>query len=64
MIENNILIPWIAPSFSHKEKKLEKTLVVIEKTLKVYKKALENGIDKYVKPPFIKPIFRKYNCVY
>jgi len=61
MIRNNILMPWIAPSFSHKEKELEKTLVAIEKTLKVYKKSLENGIDKYVKPPFVKPVFRKYN---
>lgn len=61
MIKNGILIPWIAPSFSHKEKELEKTLIAIEKTLKVYKKALENGVDKYVNPPFIKPVFRKYN---
>ena len=61
MIKNGILIPWIAPSFSHKEKELEETLIAIEKTLKIYKKALENGIDKYVKPPFIKPVFRKYN---
>ena len=61
MIKNGILIPWIAPSFSHKEKELEKTLVAIEKTLKVYKKALENGVDKYVKPPYTKPVFRKYN---
>jgi len=64
MIKNNILIPLIAPSFSHKEKELEKTLVAIEKTLNIYRKALEDGIDKYVKPPFIKPVFRKYNqCV-
>ncbi len=61
MTKNNILMPWIAPSFSHKEKELEKTLVAIEKTLKVYKKALEDCIDKYVKPPFVKPVFRKYN---
>ena len=61
MIKNNILMNGIAPSFSHKEKELEKTLVAIEKTLKIYKKALENGIDKYIKPTFIKPVFRKYN---
>lgn len=35
--------------------------VTVEETLEVYKKALENGVDKYVKPPFIKPVFRKYN---
>ncbi|NQU99321.1 MAG: glutamate-1-semialdehyde 2,1-aminomutase [Parcubacteria group bacterium] len=64
MIKNNILMNGIAPSFSHKEKELEKTLVAIEKTLNIYRKALEDGIDKYVKPPFIKPVFRKYNqCV-
>ncbi|MCK4445449.1 MAG: hypothetical protein KAW56_00035 [Candidatus Marinimicrobia bacterium] len=61
MIKNNILIPWITPSFSHKEKELEKTLVIIEKTLKVYKKTSENDVDKYLKSLFIKPVFRKYN---
>jgi len=47
--------------FPHEEKEIEKTLVAVEKTLKVYKKALEDSIDKYVKPPFVKPVFRKYN---
>ena len=61
MIKNGILIPWVASSFSHKERELEKTLIAIEKTLKVYKKALENDVDKYIEPPFIKPVFRKYN---
>jgi len=37
------------------------TLDAIEKTLVVYKKALDDGINKYLESRTIKPVFRKYN---
>jgi len=61
MVENRVLIPWVASSFSHKEKELKITFKAIENSLKVYKKALKEGVEKYVKGKIIKPVFRKYN---
>ena len=61
MIKNGVLIPWIALSYSHREMELELTLYAVKKSLAVYKQALENGIDKYLKGKVIKPVFRKYN---
>ena len=61
LIRNNVLMPWIAPSFSHGDKELEITLAAVYKALKVYKLALENGISNYLQGPAIKPVFRKFN---
>ena len=61
MINNGIIIPWIAPCFSHGDLELNITLDAVEKSLRVYKMALENDISQYLIGPEIKPVFRKYN---
>lgn len=61
MIKNNILFPWITNSYSHKQKELNITLYAIKKSLEIYKKALNEGVKKYLKSRPIKPVFRKYN---
>ncbi len=61
MVKNGVLIPWVASSYSHKEKELKMTLKAISNSLEVYKKALREGAEKYVKGKIIKPVFRKYN---
>lgn len=61
MIKNGVLIPWIALSYAHGEKELEITKNALEKTFDVYKKAVEEGYEKYLVGDAIKPVFRKYN---
>ena len=61
MANNNILMPWISTSFSHKKEEMEKTLVAIENSLVIYKKALTEGVELYIKSHIIKPVFRKFN---
>lgn len=61
MIKNGVLMPWIALSYSHGDLELEKTKVALENTFKVYKKAIDEGVDKYLVGDVIKPVFRKYN---
>jgi glutamate-1-semialdehyde 2,1-aminomutase len=36
-------------------------LDAVKKSLQIYKRALENGIEKYLKGNAIKPVFRKFN---
>ena len=40
---------YISISYSHGDNELKITLKAIEKTLKIYKKALSEGIDKYLR---------------
>ncbi|SHG27186.1 glutamate-1-semialdehyde 2,1-aminomutase [Flavobacterium segetis] len=61
MLENKVMMPYVAVSYSHQETELDMTLSAVEHALKIYKKALESGLDGFLKSPVIKPVFRKYN---
>ncbi len=61
MIKNGIIFSAIAVSYAHGEKELNFTFDAVEKALKIYKKALSEGIENYLIGPSIKPVFRKYN---
>ncbi len=61
MMDKKVMMPYIAVSFSHKEEELEITLSAVDYALEIYKNALENGCEKYLKSDIIKPVFRKYN---
>lgn len=61
MINNGVLMPWIALSEAHGESELSFTLEAVRKALSVYARALDEGVDKYLVGPAIKPVFRKYN---
>lgn len=61
MLKRKIMMPWISISYRHNQKTLNKTLVAIEQTLKIYKKALKYGPKKYIDGHIIKPVFRRFN---
>lgn len=61
MINNGVLMPWIALSFSHGEAELKITEKALLSAMKVYKKALDNGIEPYLQGDVIKPVFRRIN---
>ncbi len=61
MLDRKILMPYIAISYSHQEEELNQTLSAVDYALMTYKKALQNGINLYLKSKVIKPVFRKYN---
>ncbi len=61
LVENKILMPWVALSYSHNENELEITLNAIRQALKIYSAALDKGVDKFLKGEPVKPVFRKRN---
>jgi len=61
MIRNGVLMPWIAISYRHGDTELVATEHAIEQTFKTYRLALNEGVEKYLDGPVIKPVFRKYN---
>lgn len=61
MIRNGVLMPWIALSYRHGESELAITEQALEQTFKIYRKALDEGVEKYLSGPVIKPVFRKNN---
>lgn len=61
MLDKKVLMPYIAVSYAHKEQELKVTLDAVQYALEIYKLALENGYENYLKSDIIKPVFRKYN---
>jgi glutamate-1-semialdehyde 2,1-aminomutase len=61
MIKNGVLIPWIALSYAHGDNELQHTLIAVRNSLKIYAKALDEGVEKYLVGPVIKPVFRTIN---
>ncbi|WP_375724551.1 glutamate-1-semialdehyde 2,1-aminomutase [Arcobacter sp. KX21116] len=62
MIKNGVLFNGLFYVMaSHRQKEVNYTINAFEKSLKVYKKALENGYEKYLVGEAVKPVFRKYN---
>ncbi|CUU68927.1 Glutamate-1-semialdehyde aminotransferase [Campylobacter hyointestinalis] len=61
MIKNGVLMPCLAFSYSHTEQELELTKKALKNTFEIYKKALNEGYEKYLVGDVVKPVFRKYN---
>lgn len=61
MIKRGILFQGIfCPHFSHTDNDLEQILNAFDEACNTYKKALEEGVEKYLVGAPIKPVFRKY----
>ncbi|HZY15181.1 MAG TPA: glutamate-1-semialdehyde 2,1-aminomutase [Ramlibacter sp.] len=61
MIRHGVLMPWIAPSFAHGAAELDCALAAARQALAVYAHALEDGVERYLEGPAIKPVFRQFN---
>ena len=61
-IKNGILMPYIVPSYAHKQKHIDMVVDSIGNALKKIKNAKNNeGLKKMINGDIVKPVFRKYN---
>lgn len=61
MIRHGVLMPWIALAYRHGDEELAATESAIDQAFNVYRRAFEDGVDKYLEGAVIKPVFRKHN---
>ena len=61
MIKRRILIPYIAPAFSHAAEDVERTVEAAHAVFETYARALEDGWEEFVEGPIVKPVFRRLN---
>jgi len=59
-IKRGILAPSLIVSYSHSDQDIERTVGAIHDALEIYRKALEEGVEKYLVGRSVKPVFRKY----
>jgi glutamate-1-semialdehyde 2,1-aminomutase len=60
-IKRGLIMPSLVVSYSHSDKDIDRTVDAIADALKVYRMALENGVQKYLVGRSVKPVFRKFN---
>jgi glutamate-1-semialdehyde 2,1-aminomutase len=60
-VKRGLLIPSLVVSFSHSDSDIDRTISVIDEALAVYRKGLEEGVDKYLQGRAVKPVFREFN---
>jgi len=60
MIKRGILAPSFVVSYSHSESDIDRTLEAFDAALGVYRRALEDGVERWLDGPSVKPVFRRY----
>lgn len=61
-LKRGLLMPSSIVSYSHSDADIAETIDKIHEALVIYKKALNEGIEKYLHGRSIQPVWRKYNA--
>lgn len=61
MIQRGIITPSFVVSFSHGDEDIDRTIDAASESLLIYRKALEDGIEKHLNGRPVKPVNRRYN---
>lgn len=60
-MRRGLIMPSLVISYSHSDEDIQRTVDGIGAALKIYRQALEEGIDRYLEGRPVKPVFRKFN---
>jgi len=61
LIRRGVIAPSFVVSYSHTDADIERTAEAVYEAHVVYRKALDEGIEKYLEGRPVKPVMRKYN---
>jgi glutamate-1-semialdehyde 2,1-aminomutase len=57
-LRRGLLMPSLVVSFSHTDQDIDRTIEGIAEALYIYRRALDEGIEKYLIGRSVKPVFR------
>ena len=60
LIRGDVIAPSFVVSYSHSEQDIDHAIDVAASALRVYRRALDEGIEKYLAGRPVKPVFRPY----
>lgn len=63
LIRRGVIAPSFVVSFSHTDADLDRTADAVFEAHHVYRKALDDGVERYLKGRPVKPVNRKYNSI-
>jgi glutamate-1-semialdehyde 2,1-aminomutase len=60
-IRRGFLLPSLVVSYSHSDQEIDRTVDAIADSLMIYRKALDEGVGKYLLGRAVRPVNRKFN---
>ena len=60
-VKRGMIAPNLVLSYSHSDQDIDDSLTIMDEAMHIYKKALEEGIDKYLEGRSVQPVYRKWN---
>lgn len=60
MIARGVIAPSFVVSYSHGDEDIDRTIEVANEALRVYRRALEDGPERFLRGRPVKPVFRRY----
>jgi len=60
LIKRGVLAPSFVVSFAHTDRDIDLTIEAVSEALIVYRRALEDGVGRFLVGPPVKPVFRPY----
>jgi glutamate-1-semialdehyde 2,1-aminomutase len=61
IIRRGVIGPSFVISYSHRDEDVDRTIEVVYEASRVYRRALEDGVEPYLVGRAVKPVFRTYN---
>ena len=61
MIRRGVIAPSFVVSFSHSDADIHHTATAVHEALAIYRKALDEGVEKYLQGRPVKPVDRRFN---
>jgi len=61
LVRGGVLAPSFVVSYSHDEDAIRQTIEAVERALAVYRRALDDGVERYLSGPSVKPVYRRFN---
>jgi glutamate-1-semialdehyde 2,1-aminomutase len=61
LIRRGLIAPSFVVSYSHRDKDIERTAEAAHEALAIYRKALDEGVEKYLEGRPVKPVNRRFN---
>lgn len=61
LIKGGVIAPSFIVSYSHDDASIDRTIDAVDRALRVYRAALDHGVDRYLVGHSVKPVYRSHN---
>lgn len=61
LINGGVIAPSFIVSYTHDDDVIDATVEAVERALEVYRQALDGGVERFLKGPSVRPVYRRRN---